>query len=113
MAQQAASVPPTPPMAPQPQPQMPQQSEPVKKSHFMRILLILIALGLIVILSIYIYFSFVNKETPDSSTIQIENTISPTVPAPSIDPDEQELNNIDAGNIENDLKDVDADLQAL
>lgn len=97
------------PSAQQPVPQMPpQQGVPVKRGHIIRTLLIVIVFALLVILGIYIYLSSVNKQ-PDSSSVQIENAISP-VPTKTA---EQEINNIDVGNIEDDLKEVDADLQGL
>lgn len=104
-----------PPMPQQPQPQqMPPQSVPSgHKSHLMRMLLIIIAFFLIVGLCIYFYFSFFNKGVTDSTSIKIENAISPTAPVSVKNADEEELNNIDVGDVDVDLKDVDADLQQL
>ncbi|OGH20611.1 MAG: hypothetical protein A3D74_04360 [Candidatus Levybacteria bacterium RIFCSPHIGHO2_02_FULL_37_13] len=105
---------PVPPIGQQPSPQMPpQQAAPAKKSHLMTTLLILIAFSLIVILSVYIYLSFFSNKPQDSSSVQIENTISPAAPTVVKNADEEELNNIDVGNVDDDLKDIDADLQQL
>ena len=101
---------PTQPAAQQPVSQMPPQQEAtVKNRHLIRTLLIVVVFALVVILGIYIYISFVNKQPLDSSSVQIENVISP-VPTKTA---EQELNNIDVGDVEDDLKAIDADLQGL
>lgn len=103
-----------PPIVQQSQVPIPQQAvPPAHKSNFMRILLIIIAFCLIVIMCIYIYLSFFNKQNTDSSSLKIENSINPTAPVSVKNTDEEELNNIDVGNVDTDLKEVDADLQKL
>jgi len=113
VAQQSAPTQPVPPVAAQPQPQMPQGVVPQKNSHIMRTLLIMIILAIVVLLSVLIYVSFVNNQQSGSSSIQIQNTISPAPIVSTQTTGEQELNSIDVGNVEDDLKDIDADLQAL
>ncbi len=108
--------PPTQPVAPvaaQPQAEMPQAAVPPKNSHIMRTLLIMIILAIIVMLSVLIYVSFANKKPSDSSSLQIQNTISPAPIVSAQTTAEQELNSIDVGSVEDDLKDIDADLQGL
>ena len=112
MPQQSVPAQPVPLVAAQPPSPMPQQAAPVNKSHIMRTLLIMIAIFLLVILSIYIYISFVNKQQLDSSSIQIENTISPAPKSAQIT-DEQELNSIVVGDVDADLQEIDTDLNNL
>jgi len=111
VAQQSVPTQPMPPVAAQPPSPMPQGDMPQKNSHIMRTLLIMIILAIVVLLSVLIYVSFVNNQ-PSSSSIQIQNTISPA-PTVSTQTTEQELNSIDVGNVEDDLKDIDADLNSL
>lgn len=109
LSQQSAPTQPVQPVAQQPPSAIPQQGAPVNKSHVLRTLLIMMAFSVIVLLVTYIYIWFSNKQALDSYSVQIENAASP-VPTKSA---EQELNNIDVGDVEDDLKDIDTDLQGL
>lgn len=112
VSQQSAQSQPVPPMAQQPPSQMPQGALPQKNGHIMRTLLIMIVFAIVVILGVYIYLSYANKQPLDSSSVQIENRISPA-PTSAQTTDEQQLNSIDVGNVDEDLKEVDTDLQGL
>ena len=109
LSQQSAPTQPVAPMAQQPPSQMPQGELPQKNSHIIRTLFIMIILAIIVILSVLIYVSFVNNQSDNTTPIRIQ--IPRSTPAPATI--EGELNSIDVGNVDEDLKEIDADLQGL
>ena len=118
MPQQSAPTQTVPPVAAQPQSPMPQGVVPQKNSHIIKPLLIMIILAIIVLLSILIYVSFVNNQANNTAPIQIQNTTNTQIskPTPATIEEElnsEELNSIDAGNVDEDLKNIDVDLQGL
>jgi hypothetical protein len=112
MPQQTAPVQPISTMVQQPQPQMPQAAVPPQNSHIVRTILIMIILAIVVLLTVLIYVSLVNNQQSGSSSIQIQNTISPAPKSAQIT-DEQELNSIVVGDVDADLQEIDTDLNSL
>ena len=94
----------------QPQPQIPQAPSPQKSSHIVRTLLIMVVLAIVVILMVLVYVSFVNNKSNTTESMQIEKTPT-SMPIPATT--EGQLNRIDVGNVDDDLKAVDADVQTL
>lgn len=99
-----------------PQPQMPQQpvvqpSEPVKNSSMKNTFLLIIVLILAVILLLTVYLSLANKQSNITPNAQIYPAIT-TIPTPT-QTEGQELDSIDVGDIDADLKEIDTDIQGL
>jgi len=113
LSQQSVPTQSVPPMPQQPQSQVPQDAQQQKNGHIIRTLLIMIILAIIVILSVLIYVSFVNNQANNTAPIQTQNTTNTQIATPSPATTEQELNSIDVGNVDEDLKAIDADLQGL
>lgn len=91
----------------QPLAQMPGANNP-KKSHIVRTLIIMIILAIVVILLVLVFTANINNQLSNTSTI------TPTsVPIPPPPTTEEELNSIDPGSVEEDLKEIDTDLKTL
>ena len=76
---------------------------PIESKGMKNTLLLIIFLILAVTLILFVYVSFVNKQSSlPSSTTQAPSTVIPQT-------EEQELNSIDLGSIDADLQDIESD----
>ena len=97
------------PTPPQQLPQAPAQSSPpVKLSRFLLPLIVIFILLLIVAVTVY----FANQQAIMSAQKEAAKSqlISPTI---VVSENEQDLQNIDVGNIEKDFQDIQADVDKL
>ena len=116
---------PVPPMAQQPQAQMPQlpdtqaaQQPPVvgtapEKKGMKNTFLLIVFLILSVIIALFVYILFTNitnKQSNLPSTTPLVASPTTVVPRQTL---QQEVESVDVGNVDEDLRDIDADLQGL
>lgn len=105
----------TPTQTPVPQQQAevssPVQPTPVKNSGMKNTFLLIIVLILAIILLLTVYLSLANKQSNITPNGPIYPAIT-TIPTPT-QTDSQELDSIDVGDIDADLKEIDTDLQGL
>ncbi len=87
-----------------------QPSSPVKNSSMKNTFLLIIVLIAAVILMLVVYISLANRQSNISPN---SPPIYPTITTVPTQTDAQELDGIDIGDVDNDLKEVDTDIEGL